>query len=51
MLGCLQEGIYEVNDDVFQLGLSFLRQRTLFVNSAEQCGLTALEMSKEIYVD
>lgn len=48
---CLQERFYEGNDDVFKLGLSFLRQRTLFVNGTEQCSLITLEMSKEIYVD
>lgn len=51
MLGCLQEGFYEGYDDVFQFGLSLLRQRTFFVNGTEQCGFTTLEMSKEIYVD
>lgn len=48
MLGCLQEGFYEVNDDAFQLGLGFLRQRTLFVNGTEKSGLITLEMGKEI---
>lgn len=48
---CLQEGFYEGNDDVFQLGLGFLRQRALLVNGSEQSGLVALEVSKEICWD
>lgn len=50
MLGCLQERFYEGNDDVFQLSLGFLRQRTLFVNGTEKSSLIALEMGKEIYL-
>lgn len=45
---CLQEGFYESNDNVFELSLGFLRQSSLLVDGAEQSGLIAFEVGKEI---